>query len=229
MAIGEQIRAVWSGPGRKWVLGGAALGVGYLWWTRLRTRSAAGGSDAATITPGGAAISEPVVPPGGDYSTPAEAAPRPASNGEWLQEVAAKLVLPPFNKSPIATFNALTKALAGEPLTTAEVGIVEEALRLGGTPPEGMPRINMASTAVPTATTPPPSSTSSAAVTRTVKSGDTLSAIASAWGVTQSAAYSRNAAAIEAAAKSHGLSSSRGGPSNSLGWWIFPGTVLTKP
>jgi len=233
MALGETIKGAWAGKGKWWLIGGAAVGLGYLWWTRVRGQDP--GADAgAAITPGGAAVADPIVPPGGDFSTPATPAPRPSSNGEWLQEAVASLILPPNNVGPAAAWNALNKALAGDPITNAESSIVELAIRAAGTPPEGMPRLNIASPAPAQTTGGTTSSTgggstSSAAVTHKVVTGDSLSGIAAGWRVSSSAVYGRNAAAIESAARAHRLSSSRGGPNNTLGWWIFPGTILTKP
>lgn len=68
--------------------------------------------------------------------------------------------------------------------------------------------------------------------THTVAPGDTLSGISSrllgsAGRWTQ--LYDRNTAVIENAAKAHGRGSSRGGPRNEVGWYIYPGTVLTLP
>ena len=61
---------------------------------------------------------------------------------------------------------------------------------------------------------------------RTVKSGDTLWDIARVKlgnGTKWQSIYNLNKAAIEAAAKKYGRSSS------SNGWWIYPGTVLKLP
>ncbi|MGE5827534.1 MAG: hypothetical protein ACM30G_04115 [Micromonosporaceae bacterium] len=229
MPIGEEIKAAWSGPGKKWVIAGGLASLAYLWWTRARTGGGASGGDGVSFTPGGSAVADPITPPGGDYSGgSAEPGQRPGNNAEWLQEATAKLLLPPYNYGAAGVFNALTKALGGESLTTAETSIVERAITLSGVPPEGMPRINMASTANPQASTPAPSPPSST-VTHTVVRGEALSSIAAGWKVSTSAAYARNAVTIEAAAKAHGLASSRGGPNNTLGWWIYPGTVLVKP
>ena len=59
----------------------------------------------------------------------------------------------------------------------------------------------------------------------TVVSGDNLNSIASKLGVSWSNLYWPNAAVIEAAARAHGLPSSKG-PTGSSGWWIYPGTRL---
>ena len=54
----------------------------------------------------------------------------------------------------------------------------------------------------------------------TVKSGDTLSGIASAHGLKTSELYNKNESIIESTAKARGYSSSKNGH------WIFPGTIL---
>ncbi len=74
--------------------------------------------------------------------------------------------------------------------------------------------------------TPPPAQSS---VTYPIVSGDTLYGIAAKFGLPESTLYQTNTSTIEAAARSHGLQNSNGGPNNTPGWWIFPGTVLTIP
>jgi hypothetical protein len=162
----DGVKATTSGPGKKWIIVGAVAGLGYLWWTRSRSGTAtkpAGG--AATITPGGTAAADPVTPPAGDYSPATAAVDRPTTNAEWLSRAVDTLTAAPYNRPAIATWNALNKALAGQPLTTAESAIVELAIQAKGTPPEGMPPIQMSSTASPTGTDTTPIATKLAAPT----------------------------------------------------------------
>ncbi len=239
MGIGDTLKAGLSGDGRKWLIIGAVGGLGYLWYTRVRSGGSgdSGAIGEAAITKGGAAVADPITPPGGDYSEKPEPAARPATNAEWLSRASDVLVAPPHNRAVSATWNALNAALAGQPLSSNDMAIVELAIRLVGTPPEGMPPLNItAPSKVPVpSTTPAPAPAPSktpvppASSTYVVKSGDTLSSIASKWRTTSSAVYSRNAAAIEAAAKKHGRTSSKGGPNNTPGWYIYAGTVLYKP
>jgi hypothetical protein len=154
MALTDTLKGAWSGDGKKWVIGGAILGAGYLWWTRVRTAKAAPQPGDATITSAGTAVAAPITPPGGDYS-PASSTTRPATNGEWLSQVVAILIAAPYNRPAIATWNALSKALSGDPLTTAEAAIVEQAIQVKGTPPEGMPPLNMSGGTTGTDSTPP--------------------------------------------------------------------------
>jgi LysM repeat protein len=66
----------------------------------------------------------------------------------------------------------------------------------------------------------------------TVVSTDTLSALAVRYYGSASRwreIYNANAGVIEAAARSHGRGGSAGGPRNEIGWYIYPGTVLTIP
>jgi|SRR5882724_398041 len=80
----------------------------------------------------------------------------------------------------------------------------------------------------PNSAPPPPP----VARTYTIAGGDTL------WGISAKVygnaaqwqrIYNANAGAIDGAARAHGKTSSRGGPVNQVGWWVFPGTVLTIP
>lgn len=152
----DTVKESLSGPGKKWVIGGAILAGGYLWWTRVRSTGASTKPGDATITDGGAAVADPVTPAGGDYSPASGTAERPQNNGEWLSQAVAILILPPYNRPSAATYNALSKALGGQPLTTAEGAIVELAIQVKGTPPEGMPQLNIASPSSPTTTDPTP-------------------------------------------------------------------------
>lgn len=89
-----------------------------------------------------------------------------------------------------------------------------------GQPPVVKPPVN-----TPPAAPPPQQKT------YVIRSGDTLSGIAQANYGTGSRwlqIYNANAGAIEAAARSHGHSSSRG-PNGTMGWWIFPGTQIIIP
>lgn len=66
----------------------------------------------------------------------------------------------------------------------------------------------------------------------TIASGDTLWGISLRFygtGASWMNIYNANAGALESAARAHGKSSSRGGPANQVGWWIFPGTVINIP
>lgn len=68
--------------------------------------------------------------------------------------------------------------------------------------------------------------------TYTVVVGDVLSVISLRFYGTANRwmeIYNANAGEIEAAARRHGRSSSRGGPRNEVGWYIYPGTVLRIP
>ncbi len=134
-------------------------------------------------------------------------------------------------------FNALTKALNGAQITSTEATLVGQAISVLGTPPGGAPAINLApvppattgTSTTPPASSSPPKTATPPVTSRVVASGNTLTSIGASWGTSAGAVYSRNEAAIEAAAKAHGLANSNGGPNNTPGWWIFPGTTLYKP
>lgn len=144
MGVVDTVKGSMAGKGKVYVIGGAVLGLGYLWWTRVRNATPSGEGDA-TITAGGSAVADPVTPAGGDYS-PATNQTRPSTNGEWLEQAVAILIAPPYNRPAIPTFNALSKALSGASITTAEAAIAELAIQVRGVPPEGMPPLNIAAT-----------------------------------------------------------------------------------
>lgn len=83
----------------------------------------------------------------------------------------------------------------------------------------------------PPPSNPPPSSPPPQPRTYTIHTGDTLTGISVRFYGTASRyvnIYNANAGAIEGAAKAHGKTSSRG-PNGTVGWWIYPGTVLQIP
>lgn len=93
-----------------------------------------------------------------------------------------------------------------------------------GTPgPTGTEGSPTGTTTTTTSGTGSGATTTQSTKTYTVKSGDTLNAIASRNHVDEPALYSMNSGTIEATARSHGFSSSDGGH------WIFPGEVLKIP
>lgn len=193
MPIGEEVAGAFKGPGKKWLLGGAVVGGGYLWYTRVRPgrATAAKGTTAGGvgITTGGQAIDPVATPPGGDYSPAAASSPvtRPATNVEWLAQAVAVLAAPPYNRPTVPTFNALSRALAGEPITTAEGSIVELALTAVGTPPDGMPVLNISSVSAPASNPSAPASNpwvSPDGKTISVGAGANLAAVAGSVGLT---------------------------------------------
>lgn len=78
-----------------------------------------------------------------------------------------------------------------------------------------------ASTPNPSPAPPPPPQQTS--ITYSVKSGDTLNAIAAKFGKTWAQVFYPNQSTLDAVAKQHGFSSSNNG------WWIFPGEQLVIP
>lgn len=215
--------------GKVLIIGGVAL-TGYLYWTRVRTAAPADSGGAAQDTIGADGRIPPTGGPTVGNDTQTTGPSRPQSNDEWLAN--ATDYLTGQRKVPATdAYNALYKALQGSPLSSQEGVWVGWAISYPslGTPPEGMPALNISKPVTPPQqsppkpTNPPPSGST---VTYTVKSGDTLSGIARRYGVSESTLYQRNAAVIEAAARAHGLSSSAQGHPGSLGWWIFSGTKL---
>lgn len=83
----------------------------------------------------------------------------------------------------------------------------------------------------PPTNTPPNNPPPPATRTYTIQGGDTLTGISVKMYGTSSrwiSIYNANAGTIEDAARRHGKASSRGN-NGTVGWWIYPGTVLTIP
>ena len=174
-------------------------------------------------------------------------------NGSW--RVAAVEYLVSAGVSPLLAEAAVYHYLNGDALTSQQADAIDRAERKIGPPPDGLPGVSIvdnppattstgATGRAPTKPAPrapaphvahrAPRSTSTAhrkppkpaaASSYTVRSGDTLSAIAAAHHVPGGwpALYRANAAVIESTAKEHGRASSDNGH------WIYPGTVLRVP
>lgn len=159
------------------------------------------------------------------------------TNAAWSQFAISEL------EDPAGLSAALGVYLTGGVPTAAQETLIDEAIAIAGYPPVAGPanyppgirtqptttQTNPPPPAPPKTPTPPSplppkkAPTPPKAKTYTVKSGDTLSGIASKEHVSESTLYSKNKTKIEAAAKKHGHKSSDNGH------WIFPGTVLTLP
>jgi LysM repeat protein len=230
-----------------YVAGAVVVGVvGYAYWKRRQSAAVAvdtttgsvGGSDAFTNPNPGASGSDTVDVSGSSG--------KPTTNDAWAN--AALEALGGFYDGPFVV-TTLGKYLSGQPLTADEAQLVRSAWAFVGHPPEDKPILLAGGGSTPgtpgpvgtpgpepsPAPLPSPSppatnpSPSPAVRTYVIRSGDTLFGIASRYHVSESTLYTRNAGVIEAAAHAHGKSSSRGGPHNEPGWWIYPGTTLTIP
>lgn len=154
MSLVDTLRESFSGTrGKVLIIGGLAL-TGYLLWTRKGTGDTGTTGDAAedpyssTATGGGAS---PAVtsPTSGDASTG-----KPENNGEWLSQGVDLLGINGMGAAD--AYNALSLALAGEPLTTVQYNAVSLVVSRLGTPPDGMPPL---AHAAPSTTTTPPTTT----------------------------------------------------------------------
>jgi len=131
------VREAFQGKRGKILLVGGALAVaGYVWWSRSNgttTTDPTDGTDSTTPeTGGGRGQSDPTV---GNTTTNDKT--RATNNAEWLAD--ATDYLKGRGVAAGAAYSALTKALAGQKLTTAEAAWVSQAIAGVGVPPEGMP------------------------------------------------------------------------------------------
>lgn len=134
----------------------------------------------------------------------------------WLGGAAALLLVGSHLLSQNSTSGTASADAAG--LTDSSGGDVGDI----GTPGPA-PTTSPTGTTGTTSTTTTGGTTTQTSKTYTVRSGDTLNAIASRYHVDEPALYAMNQGTIEATAKSHGFSSS------DTGHWIFPGEVLKIP
>jgi len=145
-ALGNVKEAFQGKRGKILLIGGAAV-VGYLYFTRGR-----GGTpetveeDIAVPNPGRVPQSEP-----GDFAggTGGGAAPsgRPTTNEAWLTQGVDVLV---GRGSPSGSaYSALRKALDGAQITSQEAAWINQVISALGSPPEGMPPLNIAPPTTP--------------------------------------------------------------------------------
>lgn len=149
------------GPVPVWAAG-AMLAVSFIGYMTLKNRSkppAVSTQTAAAYDPSllGSASGQPTdgTFPGGplqDYlsQNPLSAAypvgmnqqglPAPVSNAQWARLVADELLAK--GDDPSLVSNAIAKYLSGQTLSDAEQAIVNQALQLFGTPPEGLIPVN---------------------------------------------------------------------------------------
>ena len=92
--------------------------------------------------------------PGYPVGAPAQGLPAPVTNQQWSRLAFDELVAK--GDDPSLVGNALSKFLAGQPLSNAEKAIVSLAETIFGAPPEGLIPINAGGTTPPV--TPPPAS-----------------------------------------------------------------------
>ena len=204
-------------PAGVWVLVvGGGLYVGY-----RRKQASAGASATDTTATDPAATQSSADPSAGGYGLSGTGTPIEGGDSGSVMDGTGDPSSPPAPAAPVViVLPGLTPAgTTPTPAPSRTTVLVSDPKR--GPAPAAKPAPAPAKKAparTPTRTAPKP-----AAQTYTVRSGDTLSAIAAAHHTTVSALYGANSATIEAAAKGHGKSSSGGGH------WIYPGTVLRLP
>jgi hypothetical protein len=143
VSVADDVKNAFKGNrGKVLVVIGVGI-AGYLWWTRSRTPStptdvvpAADGLHTSASAPSGST---------GDTSSTGSSSSngRPTSNAEWLSRAVEILGAPPYNYSQTAVYDAIQKAFLGEPITAQEENWVRAAMAALGSPPEGMPPLNI--------------------------------------------------------------------------------------
>jgi len=117
-----------------YVGGAAALGfVGYAWFTKGRADSTASDVPVDDTSP----VEEPTDIPGFGVSSPDNAQARPNNNADWSELAIQRMIN--IGHDPLPVSAALGKFLAHKALNAVEAGLVQEAIRAAGYPPEGGP------------------------------------------------------------------------------------------
>lgn len=222
------------------------LGLGYV----INKNSAKKAANAPVpVTSGGTGAGgsgfDVVTPPASNQ--PSEPAPV-ETNQSWGRTALNWLIAQHYDAG--VADNAIRKYLYGENLTLQEQALINLVLLKYGAPPEPLPPVIVPT--LPPPPPPPPRPTPTPVIiprpappppsapppppppqerTWSVDPGNTLTYISLVSYGTSSRwidIYNVNAGVIEAAARAHGKSSSRG-PNGTVGWWIYPGTVLRLP
>jgi hypothetical protein len=146
VSVADNIKEAFSGTrGKVLIVGGVAV-VGYLWWTRGRGGSAEPTEELVPDT--GSAGRTPQTDPtvGNDSQTDAgKKSTRPETNDQWITQGVDVLT---GRGTPGGTaFNALNRALLGEAITAQEAGLVNQVISVLGSPPGGMPPLNISAPA----------------------------------------------------------------------------------
>lgn len=151
MTATDDVKEAFQGKrGKVLLIGGGVAIVGYVLYTRYNGQAEAvpADPDATEAVASDSGLRVPQTDPEvGNTSTGSTQKALPTTNAEWLADATDFLVGRGTPSS--AAFNALNKALGGEPLTPAEMALVSQAISALRTPPEGMPPLQAS-----TATTP---------------------------------------------------------------------------
>jgi hypothetical protein len=143
MTVAEDVKTAFKGDrGKVLVVVGVGIVI-YIWWTRSRTPST-----PQDIVPADDGLHRTATAPGGstgDSSSTGSATStgRPTTNQQWLDQAVNILGNDPYNYSETAVYNAIQKAFLGQPISANEENWIRAAMRALGSPPEGMPPLNI--------------------------------------------------------------------------------------
>lgn len=142
-ALGDVKEAFSGKRGKVLLIGGGVAIAGYVWWTRRNGTPEPVPEDPTTID-GPSARNPQTDPEVGNTNTGGTGNGRKKyeNNAEWLADGTDFLA---GRGTPAGSaYDALTKALAGLPLTAQQVAWVSQVIGALGAPPEGMPPLNAA-------------------------------------------------------------------------------------
>lgn len=138
MSVADDVKEAFQGTRGKVLIGGGVVVVLYIWWTRSRTPSTPA---ADTTTPAPDNLHTSATEPSG--TSGGAGTGNPTTNAEWQDRAVKILGNPPYNYSETAVWNAISKAFLGAPITPDEENWIRTAMRALGSPPEGMPPLNI--------------------------------------------------------------------------------------
>jgi len=142
----DSVKEAFQGKrGKVLLIGGGAAVAAYVWWTRrtgTATDTTATDTTATDTTADGPSGRTPQTDPevGNTTTTDTTGGRKYTSNADWLADGTSFLQ---GRGTPAANaYDALTKALAGNQLTSQQIAWVSQVISALGAPPEGMPPLN---------------------------------------------------------------------------------------
>jgi hypothetical protein len=144
--VANGLREAFQGKRGKILLIGGAAVAAWWWWSSQKVAPAAVVPDDTTtttpVTDTDTARTPQTAPLYGNTTTGTTTPARPTTNDEWVSKGVDLLVGRGTPGS--SAYNALAKAMDGDPLTQTEAAWVSQVIGVLGVPPFGMPSMNIA-------------------------------------------------------------------------------------
>jgi hypothetical protein len=140
VSVADNIKEAFSGTRGKVLVGIGVVVIGYLYWTR--GRNGAGETYEEELVPDTSPAGRtPQTDPEVGNDTQGDTTRRPTTNAEW--QSAGVDILVGRGTPGTTAFKAISNALNGLPISQQESALVSQVISVLGSPPEGMPPLNI--------------------------------------------------------------------------------------